>query len=464
MILFSFERLIFVPTKEPIMVEEIEKILSMIENQEWKKLKQEVENLEPYSVFELFEEISRRDKIILFRLLNNDQTREVFKLLSLEGQQEIIEDLAENANKIAQLLNDIDPDDRTAFLAELPGEVAQRLIKQLSEEQRNITNQLLGYPKDSIGRLMTTEFVAIRPTFTVEKTFQHIRKFGHNSETLNVIYIVDKDWKLVDDITIKDLILAEPEQIIDDLVNHQFISLKASEDQETAIRIFKDCNRVALPVVDEKGVLLGIVTFDDIMDVQEEESSEDFHKFGAFQSAVSNPLTARVFDLYKNRIFWLMALVFMNLFSGGILASFEDVIGKYVALVFFLPLLIDSGGNAGSQTATLMIRSLAMGDVKMSDWYRLITKEFAVSLILGLTMALGVSLVASFRAPEVIVVVALTMLAIVLMGSVVGLLLPFIFTKLKIDPATASAPLITTIADISGVLIYFSIASWYLDF
>lgn len=444
------------------MGEDAKKLLELIENQQWKQLKQEVESLEPYYVNEIFGEISRRDKIIIFRLLNSDQTREIFKLLDIEGQQEIIEDLAENANKIAQLLNDIDPDDRTAFLAELPGEVSQRLIKQLSPEQRAITNQLLGYPKDSIGRLMTTEFVAVRPSFTVERTFQHIRKFGHDSETLNVIYIVDRDWKLIDDITIKDLILAEPDQIINDLINHQFVSLKASEDQETAIRVFKDCNRVALPVVDEKDVLLGIVTFDDIMDVQEEESSEDFHKIGGFQSAVANPLTAGIFDLYKNRIFWLMALVFMNIISGGVIASFEDVISEYVALVFFLPLLIDSGGNAGSQTATLMIRSLAMGDVKMADWYKLIGKEIIVSLILGVTMAAGVAMVASFRAPDVIMVVVITMIAIVLVGSTMGLLLPFIFTRLNMDPAAASAPLITTISDISGVLIYFSIASWLL--
>lgn len=439
----------------------MEELILLIEQQEWKALKTKIEEYEAFDISEMFKEMSIRDKIIIFRLLNNEQTREVFKILSHEEQQEIIESLAENANKIAQLLNDIDPDDRTAFLEELPGEVAQKLIKQLSPEQRAITNQLLGYPKDSIGRLMTTEFVAIRPEYTVAETFKHIREFGHDSETLNVIYIVDKYWKLIDDITIKELILAEPDTIIDDLINHQYVALRAAEDQETAIKIFKDYNRVALPVLDEKGVLLGIVTFDDIMDIAEEESSEDFHKFGAFQNAISNPLTARIFDLYKNRIFWLLALVFMNLFSGGVLAHFEDIIGTYVSLVFFLPLLIDSGGNAGSQTATLMIRSIAMGDVKMKDWYRLIIRELIVSIILGITMAVGVSLVAGYRAPEVIPVVAITMISIVLMGSIVGLLLPFIFTRLNLDPATASAPLVTTIADISGVVIYLNVATWY---
>lgn len=439
-------------------------LIELIKEQKWKILKTEVENLEPYDVAELLEELSERDKIIIFRLLDNQQTKDVFKMLSHERQQEIIEGLAENANKIARLLNDIEPDDRTAFLAELPGEVAQKLIQQLSPEQRAITNQLLGYPKDSIGRLMTTEYVAVRPEFSVEETFQHIRKYGHDSETLNVIYIVDENWKLIDDLRIKELILADPDQKMKDLINYQFVALKATDDQEDAIKMFKNYDRVALPVLSEEGVLIGIVTFDDIMDIADEESSEDFHKFGAMQHSISNPLKARIFDLYKNRVFWLLALVFMNLFSGAALESFENVIQSVVALVFFLPLLIDSGGNAGSQTATLMIRSLAMGDVKMSDWYKLIGKELIVSLFLGVTMAAGVALVASYRAPEVIGVVSLTMVLTVLMGSTVGLLLPFVFTKLKLDPATASAPLITSIADISGVLIYFSIASWWFGF
>lgn len=445
------------------MVEEYKvALLALIANEDWKNLKTEIEPMEAFQVYEVFEDISLRDKIIIFRLLNKEQTKDVFKLLSHEEQQEIIEGLAENANKIAKLLNDIDPDDRTAFLEELPAEVSKGLIRQLSPEQREITNQLLGYPRESIGRLMTTQYVAINPDYTVSKAFEYIRKHGVDSETLNVIYVVDKDGRLMDDLTIRDLIFAEPDEVVSNLVNHQFVHLNAYDDQETAISIFKDYSLVALPVLDKDGVMLGIVTFDDIMDVAEDESAEDFHKFSAMSSTISNPITARVLDLYKNRVVWLVALVFMNIFSGAALASFEDVITKFVALVFFLPLLIDSGGNAGAQSATLMIRSLAMGDVKMGDWYKLIVKELAVALMLGITMALAVALLANFRAPETVMVVSLTMVLTVLWGSIVGLLLPFVFTKLKLDPATASAPLITTIADISGVLIYFGLASWLL--
>ncbi len=277
-----------------------------------------------------------------------------------------------------------------------------------------------------------------------------------------MIYVVSDDWKLVDDLRIKEIILAYPTRKIEDLTDNRFVALNVLDDQETAIRAFSDYDRVALPVVDDEGILLGIVTVDDIMDVVEEESTEDFHKFGSFQSAITNPLKERVIDLYKNRIVWLVALVFVNIFSGAAIASFGDTISAYVSLVFFLPLLIGSGGNAGSQSATLMIRSLATGDVELSDWYKLIGKELLVSLLLGVTMAVGVALIASIRSPEIIWVASLTMVLIVVTGSLIGMLLPFIFTTLKLDPATASAPLITSITDICGVVIYFSVASWLL--
>jgi len=382
--------------------------------------------------------------------------------LSHDIQEQIIEGLANRVQTLSNLLNDIEPDDRTAFFEELPGTVTQRLMQLLSPEERNITTQLLGYPEDSIGRLMTPEYVAVKPHFTIEETFNHIRKFGRDSETLNVIYIVSDDWKLIDDLRIKELILAYPTKKIEDLMDSRFVALDVMDDQETAIKAFSDYDRVALPVVNDEGILLGIVTVDDIMDVAEEESTEDFHKFGSFQSAISNPLKERVGELYKNRIVWLMVLVFVNVFSGAAMSSFEEMIATFVSLVFFLPLLIDSGGNAGSQSATLMIRSLAIGDVELSDWYKLIGKELLVSLFLGLTMAVGVAAIASFRSPEIIWVVSLTMILIVMTGSLIGMLLPFIFTKLKLDPATASAPLITSIADICGVLIYFSVATWLL--
>lgn len=436
----------------------------LIEQKNWKELKVVLNNLSPQDIAEVISELSKTNKVILFRLLPRELAKETFQLLSHDEQEDIIEGLAANSNKIASLLNDLAPDDRTAFFEELPGKVSQRLMQMLSFEEREIATRLLGYPEDSIGRLMTPEYVAIKPHFTVAEALDHIRKFGRDSETLNVIYVVDNQWRLQDDIRIKEILLASPQQVISDLIDNRFVSLNAYDDQEVAIKLFQDYDRVALPVTDSNGVLIGIVTIDDVMDIVQEEHTEDFQKFGSVQEMVLSPLKAGVFYLYKKRIAWLFALVFMNVFSGAAIASFESVIESVVALVFFLPLLIDSGGNAGSQSATLMIRALAIGDVEMKDWFKLLSKELFVSLLLGLTMALGVSLVASFRAPEVMIVVASTMVFTVMAGSVFGMLLPFIFTRFKMDPAAASAPLITSISDITGVLIYFSIASWYFGF
>ncbi|PKR79847.1 hypothetical protein CW751_12885 [Brumimicrobium salinarum] len=235
-------------------------VLALLNSKQWKALKLRVKNVEAFDLAELFEDLLTRDKIVVFRLLNNEKTKSVFKLLSLEHQHEIIEGLAENAHKIAQLLNDIQPDDRTAFLSELPSEIAQQLIQHLSLGQRKITNQLLGYPKDSIGRLMTTAYVAVRPNFTVDDTFKHIRRYGQNSETINVIYVVDEQWRLIDDLKIKSLLLADPQKQIAELIDDNFIALNAKEDQEVAIKVFKDYDRVALPVIGDDGVLIGIVT------------------------------------------------------------------------------------------------------------------------------------------------------------------------------------------------------------
>lgn len=435
----------------------------LIEAKSWKTLKHEVNELDPLQLAEIIEEMSRTDEIFIFRLLLRQRAKETFQFLSHDKQEEIVNGLATYSNIVTGLLNDLDPDDRTAFFEELPGAVSQRLVQLLSAEERQIATRLLGYPEDSIGRLMTPEYVAVKPYYTVSEALEHIRKFGRDSETLNVIYVVDDNWRLIDDVRIKEIILASPEQKISEISDNRFVSLNAFDDQEVAIKYFQDHDRIALPVVDIDKTLLGIVTFDDVMDVVEEENTEDFHKFGAFQEAIVNPLKARYAYLYKQRVFWLTALVFMNVFSGAAISFFGNVIEQTVSLVFFLPLLIGSGGNAGSQSATLMIRAIAIGDVELKDWVRLLGKELCVSFLLGCTMAVGVSLIAEFRAPEILSVVALTMVLTVITGSLIGLVLPFIFTKLRLDPATASAPLISCISDITGVMIYFSVATWILQ-
>ena len=443
---------------------DVKALFRYIRKKSWKELQAAIDELDNLQLAEAINRGSEFEVVVLFRFLSREQAKEVFQELSHDKQEEIVNGLAQHASKVAELLNDMEPDDRTAFLGELPGEVAQRLMQLLTPDNREVATRLLGYPEDSIGRLMTPEYVAVKPHFTVEETLAHIRKYGRDSETLNVIYVVDDNWKLIDDIRIREVILASPEQCISDLIDYKFTSLNAFDDQETAVSAFKMYDRVVLPVLDTAGTLLGIVTIDDVFEIAEEEETEDFHKFGALQDAIISPLQASVSFLYNKRMFWLTALVFVNVFSGAIIQNFENVLERTLSLVFFLPLLIGCGGNAGSQSATLMIRALAMGDVEIRDWTKLLGKEFLVSLLLGLTMALAVSFLSAFRAPEIMLVLAVTMILIVITGSLIGMLLPFLFTRLKIDPATASAPLITSLADILGVLIYFTVASRMLGF
>ena len=441
----------------------IEEIQELIDSREWKRLRYELEEMDPNEIARLIEEIPHHgDDAIIFRLLPRDIAKDTFQLLEYDKQQELVEGLADRKHLLSELLNDLDPDDRTALFEELPGPVTQRLIQLLSPEERKISIQLLGYPEESIGRLMTPDYVAVKPDMKISDALNHIRQFGKDSETLNVVYVVDNNWKLIDDIRLREILLAKPDQTIEDLMDSRFVYLNVLDDQETAISVFHDYDRVALPVINNEGVLLGIVTFDDVMDIEEEEATEDFHKFGSIQDLIFNPLKAKVFLLYKKRIPWLVVLVFMNIFSGAAISAYETTIQSVVSLVIFLPLLIGSGGNAGAQSATLMVRALATGDVVIKDWLRLVGKELLVSLMLGLTMAIAVSLIASIRAPEILVVVSLSMVGTVLIGSLLGLSLPFIFTMFNYDPATASAPLVTSLADISGVLIYFSLASWLL--
>ncbi len=434
---------------------------TLIKNEKWNLLKEELTKLDVPAIIALIERSNELESTILFRFLPREKAKYVLQNLDPGRQKKIIDGLAQHATLLTNLMNDMEPDDRTALFEELPGKVAQELMQLLSQENRQQTTQLLGYPEYSIGRLMTPRYVAVKSHFTVKETLQHIRRFGKDAETLGVVYVVDQNWRLTNDLRIRDILLADPEDKIEELTKHKLVVLSAFDDQENAIHVFQDYDRVALPVVDSANTLLGIVTVDDILDVAEEEQTEDFQKFVGVKDAIINPVQASISFIYKKRIGWLLALVLMNVFSGYAMSRFENVIETMVSLVFFLPLLIDSGGNAGAQSATLMIRSLGKGDVRGRDWLYLLSKELAVALLMGMTMAVAVSVVASWRAPDIIPVVSVTMILIVIVGSVVGMLLPFIFTRLKLDPATASAPLITTICDISGVLIYFTMAKVY---
>lgn len=436
-------------------------ILDRLHARDWSTLRQLLGRWEPPEIADLLMEVEKPDRVLLYRALPRDIASEVFVYLGREEQNRLLVELSDEETR--ELIGSLPPDDRAQLLEELPGQVTRRLLVLLNPHDRLEVRTLLGYPPESVGRLMTPDYVAIRPEWTVERAIEQIRRHGRAAETISRIYVTESGGKLVDDIDVRKLLLAHPETKVEELMDRSFVSLSAFADREEAVRMIKRYDLVALPVVDSDGVLLGIVTVDDVLDVEEAEVTEDFQRVGSVEPFLGSFPEASPRLLYRRRVGWLLLLVVVNIFSGAGIAYFEDTIAATLALVFFLPLLIDSAGNAGSQSATLMIRSLAVGDVELGDWLRLLGKELGIAAALGGTMALGVSVLAVYRGgPEVGLVVSVTMLIVVMVGSLIGVILPLALTRLGFDPATASAPLVTSIADIAGVLVYFSIAAWLL--
>ena len=445
----------------------------LIENKDWKTLKQELHLLEPLQVAEILENVSKTDQLVLFRLLPRQLAKDTFQIISHDQQGDIITGLAAHTSIITSLLNDLDPDDRTAFFEELPGKVVQQLVQLLIKEEREIAIRLLGYPEDSIGRLMTPEYVAIKPYFTVQEALEHIRKFGHDSETLNVIYVVDDHWRLIDDIRIKEIILASPKQIISDITDNKFVALNAYDDQEVAVKVFQDQDRVALPVVDDEGTLIGIVTVDDVMDVAEEESTEDFQKFGGTGGLDLSYTKTPLFELVKKRAGWLTILFFGQMLTASAMSHFGAELEKAIVLTLFIPLVISSGGNSGSQAASLIIRSLALNELHLRNWWYVMRKEVLSGLLLGSFLAVfGFLRIMLWQQAGfydygeywvwIGISVAVTLVLIVLWGTLSGSMIPLVLKRMKLDPAAASAPFVATLVDVTGLIIYFSVAAMLL--
>ncbi|ANN63042.1 magnesium transporter [Brachyspira hyodysenteriae] len=445
---------------------EYTEIINIIENQRWDKLKYLLASMHAAEIVDIIRILdSDKNRSIVFRLLSREMSAYVFSELEPEEQEKII--ISINENELKELIHEMSPDDRTSLFEELPSDITKKIFSLMGEKDLNITRQLLGYPEDSIGRIMTPEYIDVLPDYTVKQTLEYIRKYGKDSETFEVIYVVQKDDTLIGYILLKDLLFASQDDKIEDLMHTDIIYLSVYSDQEEAVRVGRKYDLLYIPVVDSKNALIGIVTIDDIFDIAEEEDTEDFHKLGAISiddDFDSNIKQANPIVLYKRRIFWLFVLVFVNIVSGYVIGMFEETISKYVSLIFFLPLLIDSAGNAGAQSSTLIIRSLSVGDVKKSDWLFMLGKEILVSTTLGLTMSLAVSLIAVFRGGLIIaLVVSLSMILVVVIGSLIGLCLPFLFVKFKKDPTTSSVPLVTSICDISGTAIYLLLATTILS-
>lgn len=395
------------------------------------------------------------------RILNALPTRqaaEAFGYLPPEAQLALARRLDRKA--LAALFSAMAHDERADLFAALPEADRAPLLPALAQAEREDLLRLAAWPEGTVGSVMTSDYATVPAGLTAREAVEHLRAAAPDAETIYTAYVVDAEGRLLGTVSLRDLVLALPEARVETLMRRDPVAVRAAAPRSEAVEMIQRYDLLALPVTDDDGRLLGIVTVDDAMDVAEEEASVSFRKVGAVGRMAGSMLTAPVGLLYRKRIAWLVVLVFGNIFSGAGIAYFEETIAAYVALVFFLPLLIDSGGNAGSQSATLMVRALATGEAALKDWGRMLGREVVVAGLLGLTMAAAVSVIGLWRGgPEIAAVVALTMVLIVLVGSLVGMSLPFLLSRLRLDPAAASAPLITSIADALGVVIYFGMAT-----
>lgn len=391
----------------------------------------------------------------------------VFKILEFPTQKRIIQTLPPNT--IASLLNELPADDRTDFLEELPSNAVRELIKLLDPQERKITLSLLGYPENSIGRLMTPDYVYVYPDNTIEEVFATIRKYGKDSETINVIYIINKKGELLDDIRIQEFILNSPDKKVSDLMDGRFVALRPDDDQETASEVFKMNNRVAMPVVSSSNKLLGIVTIDDMLWVASEEFSEDMQKMGGTAALEQPYLEMPIFELFRKRAIWLVILFLGEMLTATAMAYFEEEIQKAVVLALFVPLIISSGGNSGSQASTLIIQAMAVGEITIKEWWRVMRREIISGLLLGTLLGV-IGFVRIFLwhyfAPGLYgehwfligLTVGITLLGVVLWGTLSGSMLPMLLKRLGADPAVSSAPFVATLVDVTGLVIYFSVA------
>ncbi len=453
---------------EPIQHPEI---VEALHARNFASLKEAFRAAEPIDLAAVIEAMEEEDRAVAFRLLPHDKAADVFEYLEPEAQEGLLKALGRD--RVASILNEMSPDDRTALLEELPAAATRQLLHLLTPDERRIAVTLLGYPEDSIGRLMTPDYVAVGRGWTVQQCLDHIRKHGSDSETLNVIYVVDEQGRLHDDLRIRQLLMADPGAGIADITDGKFVSLKAWDDQELAVSVFAEYDRVALPVVDSHGAMLGIVTFDDVWDVAEEEATEDIQKLGGMEALDEPYIETSFLDMVKKRAGWLIVLFLGQMLTANAIGWFQDEISQALVLVLFLPLIISSGGNSGSQAATLVIRSMSLGEIGLRDWWRVMRREVLSGLALGaivgaigfVRIAIGEIVTAAYgpKWPLLGVTVAVALVVVVLWGTLVGSMLPFVMRRVGADPAASSTPFVSTLVDVTGLVIYFSVASVTLE-
>jgi magnesium transporter len=441
-------------------------IKELIEARNFTALREVLSGFSPADLAEILTEVPEQDQAIAFRLLPHDQATEVLEYLEPDAQHAVIKAMGQEA--AAKILNDMSPDDRTALLEELPGAAVAQLLTLLSPEERTVAQTLLNYPEGSVGRLMTPDFISVRPQWSIAQVLDHIREHGRDSETLNVIYVTDERGRLIDDVRIREFLLAPIDTKVADIHDSQFVALRAIDDAEVALDLFKKYDRNTLPVVDSEEKLLGIVTVDDMLDVQEEEATEDIQKMGGVEALEDPYIDAPLLQMVRKRAVWLTVLFLGEMLTATAMRFFAHEIERAVVLALFVPLIISSGGNSGSQASTLIIRALAIGELRLSDWWRVLRKEIFSGLLLGGILGLigflrieGASMFTTVYGPHhllIAITVGVTLVGVVLWGTLAGSMLPIVLRRLGLDPATSSAPFVATLVDVTGLMMYFSVA------
>jgi magnesium transporter len=442
-------------------------IKSLIDARDFGALRELFREWPRADVAEVILDMPENDQVIIFRVLPAALAADVFEYLDVDAQQQLLRAMAHE--QVVAILNEMSPDDRTALLEEMPSAAARQLIKLLTPEERKIATALLGYPENSVGRLMTPDFIAVKDDWTVQHVLDYVREYGQDKETLNVIYVVDDHGKLIDDLRVREILLRPLTAKVSDIRNDTFAALKVNDSQQEALNIFRKYDRAALPVVDSSEVLVGIVTGDDMLDVAEEEATEDIQKLGGME-ALDEPYTTIPFlRMLKKRATWLILLFLGEMLTATAMQGYNSEIEKAAILAMFLPLIISSGGNSGSQATTLVIRAMALGELRLVDWFGVVRKELLSGVSLGLILGtIGFFRISLWQYLHIFdygpyhwlvaVTVGVALVGVVLWGTLSGALLPFLLRRCGLDPAASSAPFVATLVDVTGLVIYFNVA------
>ncbi len=440
-----------------------EVITNLIAQGKFFDARNEIVKMNVVDIAQLLEELDEDSVLMVFRLLPKDIAVEVFTYMSYEQQQFVIESITDK--EIKNIIDKLFLDDTIELLEEMPANIVKKVLKNTSDARRKVINQLLKYPENSAGSIMTIEFVDLKKEMTVREALDHIKKTGVDKETIDVCYVMDNNRKLEGSIPIRKLILSSEGVIIGDIMDTSVISVNTHDDQEEMAALFKKYDLVAMPVVDHENRLVGIITIDDVVDIIEREATEDFHKMAAMAPSEEEYLKTNVFTLAKHRIIWLLILMISATFTGRIIMKYQNLLESVVALTAFIPMLMDTGGNAGSQASTLIIRGLALDEIKLNDILKIIWKELRVALIVGIVLA-AANFIRIYFFVEADILIAITVsisiIFTVVLAKVVGGALPIMAKKLKMDPAIMAGPLITTIVDAMALMAYFGVANWLL--